>query len=58
MNRIAIGIQRQAGQLDDLETNWLRPLQLGRIPAAARIWLALGNNVQFVLKDIVYEIHE
>jgi Ca-activated chloride channel family protein len=26
--------------------------------AAARPWLALGNNVQFVLKDTVYEIYE
>jgi len=26
--------------------------------AAARPWLALGHNVQFVLKDTVYEIHE
>lgn len=25
---------------------------------AARAWLALGNNVQFVLKDTVYEIYE
>ena len=26
--------------------------------SAARPWLALGNNVQFVLKDTVYEIYE
>ena len=26
--------------------------------AAARPWLALGNNVQFVLKDTVYEIYD
>jgi Ca-activated chloride channel family protein len=26
--------------------------------AAARPWLALGNNVQFVLKDTVYEVYE
>jgi len=26
--------------------------------AAARPWLALGNNVQFVIKDTVYEIYE
>ena len=26
--------------------------------AAARPWLALGNNVQFVLKDTIYEVYE
>lgn len=26
--------------------------------AAARPWLALGNNVQFVIKDTIYEIYE
>jgi len=26
--------------------------------AAARPWLALGNNVQFVLHDTIYEVHE
>ena len=26
--------------------------------SAARPWLALGNNVQFVLKDTVYEVYE
>jgi Ca-activated chloride channel family protein len=26
--------------------------------AAARPWLALGNNVQFVIKDTIYEVYE
>jgi Ca-activated chloride channel family protein len=50
--------QSQQARRVRLQFNSKEYFAFAAINAAARPWLALGNNVQFVLKDTVYEVYE
>lgn len=50
--------QNQTARRVRLKFNSKEYFEFAATNAAARPWLALGNNVQFVLKDTVYEIYE
>jgi hypothetical protein len=50
--------QNQTARRVRLQFNSGEYFEFAATNTAARPWLALGNNVQFVLKDTVYEIYE
>lgn len=50
--------QNQTARRIRLQFNSKEYFAFAATNAAARPWLALGNNVQFVLKDTVYEVYE
>jgi len=50
--------QHQTARRVRLQFNSKEYFEFAATNTAARPWLALGNNVQFVLKDTVYEIYE
>jgi Ca-activated chloride channel family protein len=50
--------QSQTARRVRLQFNSKEYFDFAATNAAARPWLALGNNVQFVLQDTVYEIYE